>query len=157
YTDQEWGFGNESVTLFNPTNFDAGALAAVVKAAGMKGINVVAKHHGGVCLWPTAQTDRLHTWYSVANTNYPRKGGKREMLRECADACAASSLKLGVYLSPWDRHSADYGLTNNLYTTYYQNQLREVTANYGPLFIVWFDGANGGNGWYGGCNCTRTI
>lgn len=157
YTGQQWGYGNESVALFNPSNFSANAIASVCQAAGMKGINVVAKHHCGFCIWPSAYTDSLNTWYSVPNVNCPWKGGKGDMLREYQNACQTYGLKLGVYLSPWDRHSADYGLTNSLYPDYYHNQLRELTANYGPLFIIWFDGANGGSGWYGGCNCTRTI
>ena len=148
YTDQSWGFGNEDVKLFNPEKSDCRQWARICKEAGMKGIIITAKHHCGFCLWPSKYTE-----YSVKNA--PWKNGKGDMVREMADACKEYGLKLGIYLSPWDRNSKDYGKPE--YITYFRNQLTELLTNYGPIFEVWFDGANGGNGYYGGANETRTI
>ena len=148
YTDQSWGFGNEDVKLFNPEKSDCRQWARICKEAGMKGIIITAKHHCGFCLWPSKYTE-----YSVKNA--PWKNGKGDMIREMADACKEYGLKLGIYLSPWDRNSKDYGKPE--YITYFRNQLTELLTNYGPIFEVWFDGANGGNGYYGGANETRTI
>jgi len=148
YTDQSWGFGNEDIKLFNPKESDCRQWARICKEAGMKGIIITAKHHCGFCLWPSKYTE-----YSVKNA--PWKNGKGDMVREMADACKEYGLKMGIYLSPWDRNSPDYGKPE--YITYFRNQLTELLTNYGPIFEVWFDGANGGDGYYGGANETRKI
>ncbi len=58
YTDQSWGYGNEDVSLFNPTELDARQWARICKEAGMKGIIITAKHHCGFCLWPSKFTEQ---------------------------------------------------------------------------------------------------
>jgi alpha-L-fucosidase len=148
YTDQSWGYGNEDVKLFNPEKLDCRQWARICKKAGMKGIIITAKHHCGFCLWPSKYTD-----YSVKNA--PWKNGRGDMVREMADACKEYGLKLGIYLSPWDRNHPDYGKPE--YITHFRNQLTELLTNYGPIFEIWFDGANGGTGYYGGANENRKI
>lgn len=148
YTDQEWGFGNEAATLFNPTRLDARQWARTCKEAGMKGIILTAKHHCGFCLWPTATTD-----YSVKNS--PWKNGQGDVVRELADACREEGLKLGIYVSPWDRNASSYGKQE--YIEMFRRQLQELLTGYGDIFEVWFDGANGGTGWYDGANERRQI
>lgn len=148
YTDESWGYGDEDVNLFNPTELDFRQWTRICKEAGMKGIIITAKHHCGFCLWPSEYTE-----YSVKNA--PWKDGKGDVIRELADACKEYGLKLGIYLSPWDRNYADYGKPE--YITYFRNQLRELLTHYGEIFEVWYDGANGGAGYYGGANENRTI
>ena len=148
YTDQSWGYGNEDVNLFNPTELDCRQWARICKEAGMKGVILVAKHHCGFCVWPSKYTE-----YSVKNS--PWRDGKGDLVREMADACKEYGLKLGIYVSPWDRNHPDYGKPE--YITYFRNQLTEVLSNYGPIFEVWFDGANGGTGYYGGADENRRI
>ena len=148
YTDQSWGYGDEEVNRFNPEELDCRQWARICKEAGMQGIIITAKHHCGFCLWPSKYTE-----YSVKNA--PWKDGKGDVVREMADACQEYGLKLGIYLSPWDRNHPDYGKPE--YITYFRNQLTELLTNYGPIFEVWFDGANGGDGYYCGANETRKI
>ncbi|RUT69297.1 alpha-L-fucosidase [Flavobacterium cupreum] len=148
FTNKEWGYGDESPELFNPSNVDVRQWARVAKEAGMKGIILVAKHHDGFCLWPSAYTER-----SVKNS--PWENGKGDLVKELAAACKEYDLKLGLYLSPWDRNHPEYGKPE--YITYFRNQLKELLTNYGDVFEMWFDGANGGDGYYGGANETRKI
>lgn len=148
FTDKEWGYGDEPPSRFNPTELDTDQWAKVARDAGMKGIIITAKHHDGFCLWPSAYTE-----HSIKNS--PFKNGQGDVVKDLAASCQKYGLKMGIYLSPWDRNHPDYGTP--AYLTYYRNQLTELLTQYGPLFEVWFDGANGGDGYYGGANEVRTV
>lgn len=148
FTNMEWGYGDESPTTFNPSELDTDQWARIIKESGMKGIIITAKHHDGFSLWPSKYTE-----HSVKNSSW--KNGKGDLIKDLEKSCKKYDLKLGIYLSPWDRNHPDYGTEN--YITYFRNQLTELLTNYGEIFEVWFDGANGGNGYYGGANEIRKV
>lgn len=135
FTDHEWGEGRISADNFNPTALDCRQWARVVKAAGMKGVIITAKHHDGFCLWPSDTTE-----YSVKNSKW--REGRGDMLKELSDACKEYGLKFGVYISPWDRNHPLYGTPK--YNRVFKDQWREILTRYGEVFESWLDGANDG-------------
>lgn len=148
YTGKEWGYGDESPDLFNPSSFDAKKIVKAFRQAGMRGMIYTAKHHDGFCAWPTRSTN-----HNI--TRSPWKKGKGDVVKEFAKACKEQGIKFGTYLSPWDRNCAEYGKPGYLRT--YYKQIEELLTKYGPIFEIWFDGANGGDGYYGGAREKRNI
>ena len=149
YTDREWGYGDENPQWLNPKNFDAEQIVNACKAGGIGGLVIVAKHHDGFCLWPTKTTE-----HNI--TKSPFRNGKGDYVREMERACRKAGIKFGVYVSPWDRNSSVYA--TDKYVKLYHEQLKELLGGaYGEVFEMWFDGANGGDGYYGGAREKRKI
>ncbi len=134
FSDLEWGHGTEDPNSFNPSQMDCRQWARIAKAAGARGIIITAKHHDGFCLWPSKFS--VHT---VRESKW--RNGKGDVLKDLSGACKEYGLKFGIYISPWDRNHPKYGTSE--YNNIYVQTMKEAVQRYGPIFEMWWDGANG--------------
>ncbi len=126
---------------FNPVLFNAAEWIGAAKAAGMKYLVIVTKHHDGFCLWDTKYTD-----YKIASTPF-----HRDILKELSDECVRQGIMFCTYYSILDWHHPDYttrygGDTRPIlesgmdrYRSYVKNQIRELVNEYHSK-LLWFDG-----------------
>lgn len=131
FTGKEWGDGKEKTSIFNPSQLDTDQWCRIAKEAGAKGIIITAKHHDGFCLWPSK-----YSTHTVRESAF-----KKDILALLSASCKKVGLLFGVYLSPWDRNHPDYGTEK--YNDVFVNMLGEIFHNYGPVWELWWDGANG--------------
>ena len=151
FTGLEWGFGNEPESKYAPLSLpNPEQWVTSVKAAGMNGGIAVVKHHDGFCLWPTATT--THSIANAGNEN----GRSANIPQLFAEASQKHNMKYGFYISPWDRNSAHYG-KDTYVTEVFLKQCEELAEYGSDQFEMWFDGARGGDGYYGGEGGNRDI
>ena len=151
YTGREWGLGDEDENLFAPTAVpNPEQWLRVARDAGMRGGIAVVKHHDGFCLWPTQTTTP-----NVATCTNPNAKATN-IPRDFAKAAQRLGMKYGFYISPWDRNSALYG-TPRYVTDVFLRQCLECASYGSDQFEMWFDGANGGDGYYGGRRGTVKV
>jgi alpha-L-fucosidase len=134
FTEREWGLGNEKEDEFNPANLNCDQWCKTAKGAGATGIIITAKHHDGFCLWPSK-----FSTHTVKESKW--KNGKGDVLKELSEACKANGIKFGIYISPWDRNHPKYGTP--AYNDVFVGMMEELFKNYGPIWELWWDGANG--------------
>jgi len=134
FTDKEWGSGTELEEIFNPSEMDTRQWCRIAKEAGAKAIIITAKHHDGFCLWPSKFSK-----HTVKQSNW--KNGEGDVLKELSKSCREFGLKFGIYISPWDKNHPDYGTEK--YNDVFVGMLKELLKDYGPVWELWWDGANG--------------
>ncbi|KAF7073707.1 hypothetical protein CFC21_078654 [Triticum aestivum] len=137
FTDVERGTGAENPALFAPAALNATQWMDAAAAAGASLAILVAKHHDGFCLWPSA-----YTAHSVRAS--PWRAGNGDVVGEFTAAARARGVDAGLYLSPWDLHDRHYG-QEVAYNEYYMAQLHELLTRYGRVWEIWFDGNKGTN------------
>lgn len=136
FHDQEWTDGSKPTSSYAPTTIDAKQWVSTAKAAGMKYIILVSKHHDGFCLWDSKYTD-----YDVANS-----ANKTNVVETLAKECRKQGIRLGLYYSLWDRKqngNVNDRKADRAYNTYMLNQLTELldmTKKYTDIVELWLDG-----------------
>jgi alpha-L-fucosidase len=128
FSGKEQGDGTDSATLFNPTALDATQWMTTLRDAGFRQATLSAKHHDGFCLWPSQCTD-----YSVAAS--PWQDGQGDVVRQFVDAAHQANIRVGLALSPLDRHDPSYGTP--AYEAVFECQLSELLSNYGAIDELW--------------------
>lgn len=131
YYDKEWSDGTLDPSKVNPEKLDTDQWCRVAKAAGMRYVVLVSKHHDGFCNWPSKLTA-----YSIASTPY-----KKDIIASLANSAQKHGLKLGLYYSLWDRHEKSHDTDIATYVSDFMlPQLEELMTGYGEIIELWFDG-----------------
>jgi len=115
---------------FCPSRFQAEEWADLMVEAGQKFLLITSKHHDGFCLWDSQGTD-----FKVTNTPFGR-----DILAELASALGDRGLGLHYYYSLVDWTHPAYRDDWPAYVEYYQEQIRELCTDYGPIAGILFDG-----------------
>jgi alpha-L-fucosidase len=147
---------------FTADKFNADRITDMALAAGMRYVNLTARHHDSFCLFRTSQTD----FQSL------RSPARRDLIGELTAACQKKGLGIFYYYSyalDW-RHpyfySREYGLASTnaswgsgrpeypspdpayqfreprdfqRYIDFVHAQLRELLTQYGPVSGIWLD------------------
>lgn len=141
WLDQEYDDLSKPLKDIDPAELDTDQWVKVAESMGAKYVVFVAKHVGGFCWWQTDTTD-----YGVRQI--PWRKGKGDVLADLSRSCKQRGMKLGVYLSPADRHfgvgvggKADDPSKQAAYEKTFRQQLTELLSRYGEMKEVWFDGS----------------
>ena len=147
---------------FTASNFDAGRICDLALAAGMKYVNLTARHHDSFCLFKTNQTD----------FNSTQAPAHRDLIGELTQAAHKRGLGIFYYYSyaldwrhpyfysretglassnaPWGNGRPEYELPQpeykyqaeadfKNYIQFVHAQLRELLTQYGPVNGIWLD------------------
>lgn len=154
YKKWYWGLKDS----LNPVRFEPERWASVMKNAGMRYMIFTTKHHDGFCMYDSKYTD-----FSITNGSF-KSNPRKNVAKEIFNAFRKDGFMIGCYYSkpdwhcPWFWNPYFATPTRQInykkerhpdwwqkYRQYSQNQLRELTTDYGNIDILWLDG-----GWVSG-------
>ena len=164
---------HSSAETFNPSKWDADAVAAMAENSGAKYVVFTSRHIGGYSMFKTEYSD-----FSIEHSPF-----QRDVLAELVSALRARGIRIGIYYCLADWHHVDYpkyldsdrpykkehfpeadwpemkGSPLELekhrrpspeqwkrFTHYVRGQITELLTNYGQIDVIWFDG-----GWERSC------
>ena len=133
----------ELAKTFNPIKFNAKEIVQLAKDAGMKNIVITSKHHDGFAMYDSQCNDFNVVDATPWNT---------DPMKDLAAACAEAGLGFGFYYShnqDWTFPGGNRGPSKDedgnpaTFDDYFKKkclpQVEEITSQYGPISIVWFD------------------
>ena len=128
---------------FNPTEFDAKAIVQLAKDAGMKYIVITAKHHDGFAMYHSKACD-----FNIVDAT----PWKTDPMKELSAACRDAGLGFGFYYShsqdwtfpgghrgPKEDENGNPATFDDYFTKKCVPQVEELTSEYGPIELIWFD------------------
>jgi alpha-L-fucosidase len=141
-------YAKAAIPLFKPAPGFARAWARLAREAGAKYVVFTTKHHEGFALHDSKVTD-----YDAGSVLH------RDLVREIVDALRAEGLRVGFYHSviDWHHDQYEYALSKQLphplkgqpypngtrdhrkYLEFLHAQVKELTTNYGPVDVMWWD------------------
>jgi hypothetical protein len=150
YGDQ-WSNPDLDPNTFAPTGLNVDQWLDMVVNAGCSYATLVAKHHDGFALWPTAYAHPLATDpakrvpYGISATTWWANNGHPDVVGQFVSKCRDRGLNPVLYMSIWDRtFEVRAGVTAATATASYismiESQLSELLSNYGPITAIWTDG-----------------
>ncbi len=150
--DESWSFFNGYISYddymqqldgFTASKYDPEEWASKIKESGARYAVLTAKHHDGVALWPTAQSD-----LNVVE----KTPAARDLIDPYVRALRNNGIKVGLYFSHLDWSYPDYPRKTREEYRYWEdperwqsfldfrfNQVKELVMNYNPD-LLWFDG-----------------
>jgi len=136
-------FFTELPKTFNPRKFHPEDWAALARLAGVRYVVFTAKHHSGFAMWETKTTN-----FGINHTPF-----QKDIFSEVLRAFRDQGIAPGVYFSPDDFHWLhENKITINRGPEFDpprhpgllaldQAQLKELMTGYGPIDVVFLDGA----------------
>jgi alpha-L-fucosidase len=150
--DESWSFYNGKISYddymkqlkgFTAAKYEPDGWARLFKESGARYAVLTSKHHDGVALWNTQQSD--------LNVVKKTPAG-RDLLTPYCDALRKQGLKVGLYFSHLDWSHPDYPFFTkverryekdstrwNRFLGFQRGQIKEVVTTFRPD-LLWFDG-----------------
>ncbi len=141
---------------FDPRDFDPDEWVSLARDAGMRYFVFTTKHHDGFCMFDTQQTDYKITDEGCPFHDHPYANVTKHLF----DAFRREGFMIGVYFSKpdwdvpsywsphWQHCSRNVNYRPKAHPEIWQefcdfthDQIEELCTGYGPVDILWLDGA----------------
>lgn len=116
---------------FTAEHFDAAAIAALARKAGMKYICLTTRHHDGFSLYDTRGLCDFDAVHSPAG---------RDLVAEFVEGCRSEGIIPFFYHTTLEWYQESFENDFNAYLDYLIKSVELLCTNYGEIGGLWFDG-----------------